>query len=233
LADQQNGTDKEELIRITSLFQPAKTRRGRESIEALPRVEKSLTFYDWMLIAKGTHAHIYRTKQVGLEDSPPYLCVKLFRKGWMTPFNLEKTAYEYLDAAHLERYIPFVFGYDSRTLSQWGLPNVDANDKDLYYAIVMEWIEDAEELSAENITLDSATMILTGLHKIHGAGVLHWDTYKRNMLVVPSENKGLWTDFSCALMGHEASHGQEMESVQWVVLETACSFRLKPNSSSS
>jgi serine/threonine protein kinase len=168
-------------------------------------------------MATGTHARIYRTKQVGVQDYPHY-CVKVFRKGWMTPFNLERRAYEYILAANIEDYVPQVFGYDHRTLSIWGLQS-DAQDDQEYYAIVMEWIENGEQLSYENITLSSACMLLTGLAKIHHAGILHDDTFKRNLMIVRDEDRGIWTDFSCAQRGLEVNLAEEMESAQGIILE--------------
>jgi hypothetical protein len=142
----------------------------------------------------------------------------------MTPFNLESTAYEHFQAANIEQYIPLVYGFDYRTLATWGLPS-DPNDDQVYYAIVMEWIEKAETLSVENITLEIACMLLTGLAKIHKAGILHWDAYKRNMLVVRDAERGIWTDFSCSLIGEDVYHEQEMKSVQAMILELVSPFR--------
>jgi RIO-like serine/threonine protein kinase len=208
----------DDFLPITTLFDSANMSVSEESeIEPLGKLDETLKFGDWTLIASGTHARIYRAKQAGVDNSP-YYCVKLFRRGWMTPFNLEKTAYEYLQAAKIENYIPLVHGYDHRTLSEWGLP-FGTDDDQLYYAIVMEWIENGEQLSPENITLSSACMLLTGLEKVHAAGVLHWDTYKRNLMVVSDTSRGVWIDFSCALIGQDRYHAQEMASAQALILE--------------
>jgi predicted Ser/Thr protein kinase len=136
----------------------------------------------------------------------------------MTPFNLEKTAYEYLRAAEVEGCIPHVYGYGCRTLSAWGLPSTPDRDG-LYNAIVMEWIENAEQLSANNVNLDNACRLLKGLSKIHEAGVLHYDTFRRNLLVVPGTNRVLWIDFSCAHINEEKSHPVEMQGAAGVILE--------------
>jgi hypothetical protein len=166
-------------------------------------------------MAVGTHARIYRTRERGDPDSPFY-CIKLFRRGWMTPFNLERTAYEHIQAARIDGYIPEVFGYDYRTLPNWGLP-FGTEDDQLYYAIVMEWVEGAEQVSPDNISVPSACMLLNGLGKIHGAGVLHNDTFKRNLMVVPDKDRGVWTDFSCAHMGEETHFGGEMMCAQGII----------------
>jgi tRNA A-37 threonylcarbamoyl transferase component Bud32 len=217
-AKSQNNVRKDDLRRITLRLESGHwPKRRPRDIEPLPQLDETLQFHDWTLMAAGTHARIYRTKQVGIYNSP-YFCIKLFRRGWMTPFNLERTAYEYIQAAQIEDYVPQVFGYDSRTLSSWGLPYNPEDDKP-YYALVMEWIENAEQMSAENITIDSACTLLTGLGKIHAAGVLHNDTFKRNLLVVREEENGIWTDFSCAQMGVETNFGEEMESAQGIILE--------------
>ena len=135
----------------------------------------------------------------------------------MTPFNLEKTAYEYLRAANVENHVPVVYGYGFRTLSAWGFPKAVGNN-DIYYAIVMEWLE-GEQLSTENITLEHAYNLLKGLSKIHQAGVLHYDIYRRNMMVIPQQARALWIDFSCAHMNEEYAFGIETEAASGVILE--------------
>jgi len=57
------------------------------------------------------------------------------------------------------------------------------------------------------------------LGMIHKTGILHNDTYKRNLLVVRNEPKGIWTDFSCSQMGAEGDFGEELESAQGIILE--------------
>jgi serine/threonine protein kinase len=197
--------------------------QSQDDIEPLPQLDESIKFHDWTLMAKGTHSRIYRTKQVGAEDSP-FFCVKIFRRGWMTPFNLERAAYEHLQAAKIEGYIPHVYGFDSRTLSTWGI-SAKSEDDELHYAIVMEWIENGEQVSSENISISSAAMLIAGLEKVHKVGVLHNDIYKRNILVVRDEDRGVWTDFSCAYSkGQEDYLGQEMSSARGIVLEMVREF---------
>lgn len=180
-------------------------------------------------MSQGTHALIYRTKGWEDEVTSPY-CVKLFKKGWMTPFNLELNAYEcLLHADQVHKYIPHVYGYGERTLSQWGVPTELPNDKDLYYGIVMEWVENAEQLSTKNVTVGLASNLLTGLSKIHEAGVLHYDEYPRNMLVVPEIKRSLWIDFSCARMNEDKYLAQEMDIAARIILDKVNVLDIQPS----
>jgi tRNA A-37 threonylcarbamoyl transferase component Bud32 len=188
-------------------------------IEGLPLLTENIKFHNWVYITEGTHATIYQAKE--LEEGALY-CVKLFRKRWMTPFNLEKTAYEYMQAAKIERYIPHVYGYGFRTLSEWGIdiPGLDIlGDEEVYYGIVMEWITDGEQLSVNNINIDYACSLLKGLAKIHEAGVLHYDTFRRNLMIVPGTRRALWIDFSCAHMNEEYVLAQEIGLAAGVILD--------------
>lgn len=191
------------------------TAPSTQEFEGLPILGEGIKFYDWTFIIAGTHGEIYRARDM---ESGEYCCVKIFRKGWITPFNLEKTAYEFLKHANINEFIPDVYGYDSRTMSEWGFPG-SIGDEDTYYAIVMEWLENGQQLSAENITLDYAWNLLEGLYKIHQAGVLHYDLYRRNMIVIPGTKRALWIDFSCAHMNEEYAMPQEMASAAGIILE--------------
>jgi len=187
-------------------------------MQALPHIDDTWTFSDWTFVAEGTHAIVYRAKETEFGE---YYCMKLFRSGWMTPFNLEKTAYELLQDANIVGYIPHVYGYGYRTLSDWGIPS---SEDDIYYGFVMEWLGKAEKVSAENITLDSAAMLLEGLADIHRAGVLHNDMYRRNIMVIPGEERGVWIDFSCAHTDEENMHRQEMNICGGIVLGLVALF---------
>jgi hypothetical protein len=150
-------------------------------------------------------------------------CIKLFRSGWMTPFNLERTAYEHLQAAQLVEFIPHVYGYGHRTLSEWGL---EVDDDSIYYAIVMEWLGSMKQLSPETVNFTTACKLLRGLYKIHKAGVLHYDLYERNMMVTPGVKGGraVWIDFSCAHMNRESDHADEFQTAAGIVLEVVLSL---------
>ena len=182
-------------------------------MDALPLIDNTCTFYDWQLIAEGTHALVYRVKETQYWET---YCVKLFRSGWLTPFNLERTAYEHLLDANIVGYIPHVYGYGYRTLPEWGFPSTE---EDMYYGLVMEWLDKAERISAENIRLDSAAMLLEGLADIHKAGILHNDLYRRNIIVIPGENRGVWIDFSCAHTNEKYAHRQEMNIATGMILD--------------
>jgi len=128
-------------------------------------------------------------------------CLKVFLKDWTTPYNLEITAYAYLRHAGLKYFIPKVLARGQRTVSGWGLEDVDGETEGGFYGILMEWIDGSEMLSDENVTLEHAQCLVRGLMKIHEAGVLHNDAFPKNMLVVPGTGRAVWVDFSCAKIG--------------------------------
>ena len=128
----------------------------------------------------------------------------------MTPFNLERTAYAYLRHADVTYYIPEVYGWGKRTRKGWGL---DRNGETEYYGIVMEWLEGAETMNRQNVSLDHAVALAYGLSKIHDAGILHFDGFDRNMMIFPGSNRAVWIDFSCAQVGSiDSAYRQETYS---------------------
>lgn len=167
-------------------------------------------------MSEGTHAFIYRVVASNALGRG-VRCLKIYRKDWLTPFNLETTAYAYLQRADLEDYIPKVYGWGARTAGAWGLNDLEnevvaldaRTSKTGYYGILMEWIEGAEHVSEKNITIGLAVRFAHGLAQIHNAGVLHFDTFDRNMLVVPRMRRAVWIDFSCAQLGEEEHHKGE------------------------
>lgn len=153
-------------------------------------------------------------KVVAQRDTKPYIrCLKLFRKGWDTPYFLETTAYAYLRLARVEDFVPKFYGYDSRTPSQWGLDTIFGEKDGMFYGILLEWLEGAERLSSQNMTLDNVVDFIRGLAQIHNAGILHNDIFERNMLVIPATKRAVWVDFSCSKMGAEDYHDQETEAM--------------------
>jgi len=195
-----------------------------EEQDGVPLLPEDVRFDKWTLMSKGTHAQIFLAEIAG-EEGPEKYCVKLFRKDWLTPFNFELAAYGQLLKHEVAlRYIPEVYGYARRTLSDWGLNAPD--NPDLYYGIVIEWFDNAEKLSIWNITVPVALDLLMGLYRIHEAGVLHHDPFSRNMLVLPKANRAVWIDFSCAHLNRKALLGGEMISVMGNILHkvfTLCS----------
>ena len=171
-------------------------------IEPLPELQPQIVFSEFEFVAEGTHSFVYKVLASD-ESRRDVRCLKLFRKDWMTPFNLETTAYAFLQDANLKDYIPKVYGQGKRTVSEWGLENIAGDKEGEYYGIIMEWIEGAERLSETNVTVGGAIALVNGLAQIHNAGVLHFDTFPRNMLVVPGTERAVWIDFSCAQSGEE------------------------------
>lgn len=145
-------------------------------------------------------------------------CLKLFRENWDTPYYLETTAYSYLGRAGVETVIPKVYGCGYRSRSGWGFASSEAEDQVRHRGLLIEWIDNAEALSEQNITIDLAANFIRGLIRIHNAGILHYDTFAHNMLVVPSKKRSVWIDFSCAQMESEAFHDQEIWGVAGSVI---------------
>ena len=123
-------------------------------------------------------------------------CLKLFREDSMKHYNFETTAYAFLNHAGVEYYIPEVYGWGKRTRSGWGITE-DTCGTELY-GILIEWLDGAERLNSQNVTIDHAITLVRGLSKIHDAGVLHFDAVDRNILVFPGSKRAVWIDFSCA-----------------------------------
>ena len=182
-----------------------------EAIRPLPEIDAEIAFVNCRYITDGTHAFIYKVDVTYDTTVIETCCLKIFRKGMMTPYNLEITAYEYLRHAGVEYYIPQVYGCGHRTVSSWGLEEIEGDRVGTYYGILMEWLEGAEQVSEENITLEQTLSLVVGLLKIHDAGVLHADICQENIVVIPRTSRGVWLDFSCAKVGHEYYHKQELE----------------------
>jgi len=70
-------------------------------------------------------------------------------------------------------------------------------------AVVLEYIEEVEPPTEENMSPAMAEEILRGLRLIHNAHVLHHDTELRNILISPRTGKAVWIDFSNADVGME------------------------------
>jgi hypothetical protein len=79
-------------------------------------------------------------------------------------------------------------------------------------------VENAEHLSTENVTIVNASALLAGLSKIHEGGVLHDDTFTRNILVVPGTSRALWIDFSVSQTYKNNAWAQEMENAGGMIL---------------
>ncbi|CRG82904.1 Periodic tryptophan protein 2 homolog [Talaromyces islandicus] len=65
-----------------------------------------------------------------------------------------------------------------------------------FYGI--EYIPDLHQIDLSNYTKEQITQLRQILDDIHQAGVLHHDTYPRNMCVSESQDRVLWIDFDSA-----------------------------------
>ncbi|KAF8510826.1 hypothetical protein BU17DRAFT_13434, partial [Hysterangium stoloniferum] len=64
-------------------------------------------------------------------------------------------------------------------------------------ALLLEYIEDAVPLSAENYTPHMAPAVIEALDRIHSVGIIHKDIRTLNILVRP-DGKTIWIDFESA-----------------------------------
>jgi predicted Ser/Thr protein kinase len=192
-----------------------------DNIAPLPQISSDIVFSDSSFISEGTHALIYKVTTLN-EKSLKIMtcCLKVFRQGWMTPYNLETTAYAYLLHAGVKEHIPEVYGCGKRTLFGWGIKPVEDGLNEEYNAILMEFLEGAEQVTSKNVTVAHAANFANGLAKIHHAGVLHFDTFDRNMLVIPGSKRAVWIDFSCARID-VADYSYEQEAY----LSVACPIK--------
>lgn len=70
-----------------------------EDVEELKEIQAEATFtVEHEFIAEGAHAFIFKVIAIKKRNEAKTLCLKIFKKGWMTPFNLEKRAYAILRA---------------------------------------------------------------------------------------------------------------------------------------
>jgi hypothetical protein len=189
-------------------------------------LDEKVTFYEWEFVSEGTHAQIYRAKEsmYGM-----VCCIKVFQAGWMTPFNLEKAAYEAFLAAGIRDCIPKVYAWGYRTMSEWDIPNRQGETEERY-GIVMEWLKRAEQVNPENLTFDHASALLSGLGEIHAAGVVHYDLDHRNMIVIPGSKWAVWIDFSSSHLNEEYGLPQAMNIAQGIVMQTVYWCRVSADS---
>lgn len=70
------------------------------------------------------------------------------------------------------------------------------------YAVLLEYLPDAQILSPENITEEISNQLCETLSVFHKIGISHGDPYPRNILV--SYGRVVWIDFDCSRMGRAA-----------------------------
>jgi tRNA A-37 threonylcarbamoyl transferase component Bud32 len=62
-------------------------------------------------------------------------------------------------------------------------------------ALLLEYLEDTEHLSAKHYNPEMAAVLLDALERIHSCGIIHMDTDTRNILVRP-DGKTFWVKAS-------------------------------------
>ena len=67
-------------------------------------------------------------------------------------------------------------------------------------AIILEYLEGAEELNRVNYSEERLELATQGMNEIHRALINHYDVYPKNILIVPSEpERVVWIDFDVAV----------------------------------
>jgi len=106
---------------------------------------------------------------------------------------------------YMKEYIPKIYSWGKRTVLNW--------NQDIYYGLVLEWVENAEWLFTQNIAVRHAVSLVAGLSRMHELGVSHNDKFAQNLLVVRQPERALWIDFSCAYFDERETHPQHTEGL--------------------
>lgn len=80
------------------------------------------------------------------------------------------------------------------------------NDKKPPKALLLEFLEDAQQLSVKTITPQIADAALRSLYHVHASYILHGDMHDRNILVLPT-GRVVWVDFDTCIVGGMSSEG--------------------------
>ncbi|KAF8512300.1 hypothetical protein BU17DRAFT_96421 [Hysterangium stoloniferum] len=81
-------------------------------------------------------------------------------------------------------------------------------------ALLLEYIEDAVPISAENYTPQMAPAVIEALDRIHSIGIIHKDIRTLNILVRP-DGKTIWIDFESA-----HTFPPEVMDAQWIIFRS-------------
>jgi len=89
-----------------------------------------------------------------------------------------------------------------------------------FYGILLEWLKGGVQLSEENINLNKVVDFITGIARIHNAGILHNDVFKQNMIFILEMKRRIWIDFSCFQVGYDEDYyDQKLEGVAGFSIE--------------
>ena len=136
------------------------------------------------------------------DDSVPSVVV-------LTRFEQERDAYAHLVHGGVcdKGIVPKCFGWLTLTdkhIEQFAaLPNQEQDARVMRaceprpYAILLEYLPDAEQMDTTNVTEKLADIAMRGLYDLHAAYVLHCDVHRRNILVLPGD-RVVWVDFNNA-----------------------------------
>jgi predicted Ser/Thr protein kinase len=201
----------------------------------LPQFEyipKTVFLTDAQFLARGGHSHVY-TVTMWIKNRSRRSILKVFTSRHKQDYLDEVNAYRHLYFHGIidEGIVPRIFGID-----KWGVKQFKKTLRGAEIAagmdfpvrvILMEYLEEAEELREENVTLDMAMKALRGIRRIHLASVKHGDVAPRNILVLPS-GRVVWIDFSSAQCNashyHRAVEYEEVkdlffeELVRWLFI---------------
>ncbi|KAI2729561.1 hypothetical protein DTO027I6_1570 [Penicillium roqueforti] len=98
--------------------------------------------------------------------------------------------------------VPRCYGYIDRLDPSSFRPHLDhfLTDEMHPRAIILEYLEGAEELNCVNYSEERLQLAIQGMKEIHRALINHHDVYPKNILIVPSRpERVVWIDFDVAM----------------------------------
>ncbi|KAJ5582011.1 hypothetical protein N7535_000631 [Penicillium sp. DV-2018c] len=121
-------------------------------------------------------------------------------------YRCESQAYQALHAHGVCRQgiVPYFYGlfetFDPELLGD----NLESfkEDKNFPCAILLEYLPNATSFESAGVSPELVKIAFEGLKKIHGARVIHNDTYPKNVLVVPrpEPHRVIWVDFDVSIV---------------------------------
>lgn len=207
------------------VFHPAWTTES--AVKTIPsKLFPSIDPYDIqhpVLLARGGHAMTYKVELIR-RDCPGLVAVmKVFTCQFSLETRAEVAAYKLLFSQNVKGIVPELYAYRVWTRQQWrkcfpsiALDGLVGSARGKITTLFLEYIEDAEHISIENVTPLIAAKALTGMETLHKLGIWHRDIKHNNLLVVPATERVVWIDFSSCIapaIGYEQWLDSELVAV--------------------
>ncbi|PWY76045.1 hypothetical protein BO94DRAFT_549357 [Aspergillus sclerotioniger CBS 115572] len=135
--------------------------------------------------------NVYHSTEPSPAD-PPYREINLFK--------CESTAFMRLQERGLcnRGYVPEFYGLIEHIKPADHLPYLKDFLGDNPNAILLEYVPDIRPISLAKFSRERSYKLRSILSEIHDAGIIHGDTYPRNIMVQESSDRVLWVDFDRA-----------------------------------